>query len=658
MTDSVSHKNTSAGTNTQPLGKATSESNTIEVAVDNHDNGLLSTLPITPIRNSPSGTIYHKLLQGSFLDYWWKAIIACIFMVCALMAIILILALHQDRPLPNWPLTITINSLVSIMVVILKSSMLAIVASGLAQTKWLWFEKPRPLSQYSTYDKASVGPPEAAQLLWILRGQQIIASAAALVVILAVAIDPFTQQIIQYYESIAPSDVRGNATIPRTNHYEDAGPHIGAGENNIDNDMLGAVMAGFWGAGTGSGSYTVEATNCLTGNCTFAEEYHTLAMCSSCTDLTSQLVRVNYTTYMELLNFTLPSGTTLTSGGSSTENQWMVANSSYAFTTQPAAASAIAGRDFIWSNYTGSGVFAASCFIYPCINTYTANVTDGILTENLVNSVPVPYNETVGPECWTALRKDCLNTTDWALLATQGVYPTDAPGADYLPYCADNYVNITGSCVYDFDFISDNAYRYFFDYALDFNKGRFLDGSLVGDSANEAIGPDDIIYLYDSGYANFSRINETWQSIAGTMSANIRAMNETSFGSTWGVPAQGAVLYTQTLIGVDWRWLILPLFLVALTLLFFIAVIIQTNVNGRHPFGKTFSLSLLFTGVAGQVEEQIPGLPDGLFKEKKEEGKGEAEGEQNIAEETKVEEKKVLIQMTRTEDGAWKLSVI
>jgi hypothetical protein len=131
MDDIMLHKiSTAPEIHTMPLDKASSVSNTVEVSRKNQDNGLLSTLPTAPVRYSPSGTIYHKLFQGSFLDYWWKAIIGSTFMVLALMAIILILALHQNRPLPNWPLTITINSLISIMVVILKTSMLAIIASG------------------------------------------------------------------------------------------------------------------------------------------------------------------------------------------------------------------------------------------------------------------------------------------------------------------------------------------------------------------------------------------------------------------------------------------------------------------------------------------------------------------------------------------------
>lgn len=47
---------------------------------------------------------------------------ASIAILSALMSIILILALHQGRPLPDWPFAITLNSLVSIMVVILKPS--------------------------------------------------------------------------------------------------------------------------------------------------------------------------------------------------------------------------------------------------------------------------------------------------------------------------------------------------------------------------------------------------------------------------------------------------------------------------------------------------------------------------------------------------------
>ena len=64
------------------------------------------------------------------IENWWKTIAAVVIMLVSLTAIILILAIHQNKPLPDWPFSITLNALISIMVVILKSSMLAIIAAG------------------------------------------------------------------------------------------------------------------------------------------------------------------------------------------------------------------------------------------------------------------------------------------------------------------------------------------------------------------------------------------------------------------------------------------------------------------------------------------------------------------------------------------------
>lgn len=47
------------------------------------------------------------------------------------------------------------------------------------------------------------------------------------VIVVAVAIDPFTQQVIHYFESTSPSRVGGNATLPRTSVYEVEGGRSG-----------------------------------------------------------------------------------------------------------------------------------------------------------------------------------------------------------------------------------------------------------------------------------------------------------------------------------------------------------------------------------------------------------------------------------------------
>jgi len=48
-----------------------------------------------------------------------------------LIAIIITLRPHQDKPLPQWPYNISVNSLISIYVVILKGAVLLVTAEGL-----------------------------------------------------------------------------------------------------------------------------------------------------------------------------------------------------------------------------------------------------------------------------------------------------------------------------------------------------------------------------------------------------------------------------------------------------------------------------------------------------------------------------------------------
>jgi hypothetical protein len=68
--------------------------------------------------------------QLSFLKPWWTEIIACVIVLLAITAIVLTLAIHQNQPLPNWPFGISVNSLVSVFVVILKGGMLLILSEG------------------------------------------------------------------------------------------------------------------------------------------------------------------------------------------------------------------------------------------------------------------------------------------------------------------------------------------------------------------------------------------------------------------------------------------------------------------------------------------------------------------------------------------------
>ncbi|CAM6002614.1 unnamed protein product [Sphagnum balticum] len=552
----------------------------VQLAVDELEKGDDGNSPpdgeISPIRDPMAAKVFRGILEDSFLEYWWAEILAGLIMLLALMAIILILALHQGHTLPSWPFTITLNSLVSIMVVILKATMLAILAS-------------------------------------------------------AVALDPFSQQVIQFYVTYTPSP-KSNATLPRTTVYDTFGVHIGAALAPLDHPMEGAIMAGFYTPG--SDAYTVEVSNCLTGNCSFPVQYRTIGMCHGCYEVTEFVTgHCSYsspdangsatTSLQDGCTYSLPSNTSISQSGYS-DPQWLAGVSGPPSSIIPSAPE---GNIWQWetifttkdinttcantacpnSTCTGAacGAAAMECYFQPCINTYNATVAKGTFNEYLIASEPIPYtynsSSTYQSACWTNLRKDCLNPHDWEILNSQGINATTYANAEYIPYCNSdigtlNNEGFSSECVYEF---YEESYFPF----LQFFKG-FMVGNVSGQQQNGVTGPPDLNFLYNYGAITVDTVNATFASMASTMSARMRVAGN----ATYSAPAQGEILETLTLIRVAWAWLALPVALVALTLIFMVAVIIQTFINGRRPIGKTFSLGLLLTGVAGTVGDEFADL--------------------------------------------------
>lgn len=102
-------------------------------------------------------------------DWWTWELCAILTSLISLAAIVLVLLLHEGRPLPDWPWSITINSLVSIFATIMSGTMLVPVAAGIGQAKWHWFQKDHALSDIEIYDQASRGPWGALKMVWQIR---------------------------------------------------------------------------------------------------------------------------------------------------------------------------------------------------------------------------------------------------------------------------------------------------------------------------------------------------------------------------------------------------------------------------------------------------------------------------------------------------------
>jgi len=79
---------------------------------------------------SPTRRNFSSRMLSLMNDLWVWEVLSCVLATICLVAIVAILAVHQDRPLPQWPNYISINSLIAIMTAIMKASLMVPVAEG------------------------------------------------------------------------------------------------------------------------------------------------------------------------------------------------------------------------------------------------------------------------------------------------------------------------------------------------------------------------------------------------------------------------------------------------------------------------------------------------------------------------------------------------
>jgi len=142
----------------------------------------------------------------------------------ALLGITATIYSHEGRPLPHWRYGLTVNAIIFIFTVILKAAAGLVLAEGIGHLKWVSVARPQSLSNFVAHDDASRGPMGAFQLLWknqyrIGRTHVLpfISSLGALITILVILLDPFSQQIIRPCE--CDERIMENATIARTSLY-------------------------------------------------------------------------------------------------------------------------------------------------------------------------------------------------------------------------------------------------------------------------------------------------------------------------------------------------------------------------------------------------------------------------------------------------------
>jgi Protein of unknown function (DUF3176) len=143
-----------------PIGEGSQPSALLD---EEHDKESSEDNAPGPARIKQRPSIFRSLI--------WE-ILCFVLATTSLVALVAILWSCNKKVIPNWSLghtAITLNSIVSILSTIFRSSLLVPVASGIGQSCWTWYVRARPLSDLCYYDSASRGPLGSLRLLVRLR---------------------------------------------------------------------------------------------------------------------------------------------------------------------------------------------------------------------------------------------------------------------------------------------------------------------------------------------------------------------------------------------------------------------------------------------------------------------------------------------------------
>jgi hypothetical protein len=114
---------------------------------------------------SPRRTMQQTLHRVLSWGWTWE-ILSFGVAFASLAGIFALLAVQNERSLPHWPSQISVNTLLSVLVTIMKAAMVIPIAEGLSQLKWSWFRKDRPLQDIVAFDEASRGTYGVSKLFF------------------------------------------------------------------------------------------------------------------------------------------------------------------------------------------------------------------------------------------------------------------------------------------------------------------------------------------------------------------------------------------------------------------------------------------------------------------------------------------------------------
>ncbi|KAK4495451.1 hypothetical protein PRZ48_013782 [Zasmidium cellare] len=533
----------------------------------------------------PPRTKGSRSFKHAFSNLWLFEFFCWLVTLACFAGIIAVLVSFDGQPVPNWKWGITLPTVVSLISSVATFSLAVPIDEGLGQLKWLWFRKTRPLSDFETIDDAAGGPSGSAMLILKFKGGPL-AFSGALLTILLLAISPFVQQVLSTELQAVP---KNEASLPIAHTYLNDTNTV-----DVDLSMKAAIMNGLLSFGEASPYLFEVPAQCPTGNCTWPN-YKSLSVCSQCADLTKRLQTqpANSST-----NYSLPNGVSLIQdpiaiGVSMTVNNTLANASltSIAFKDRLNDSMPLADVFVILANYTWDGLgdtpdklnlgpYAAECILELCVQEYSAISKNGTFHETPVGR---PMHLDAGAN------RDVVDMGTHSL----AYYYVTQDGKNYT--------------------IGESAMKGFWFYFTTLFTGSVAQ---YNSASAQPEWPSDLTQsIFQHLNATPHTLDAMFANIAASATLNLRTRPDAEI---W----RGDALYQQAIVTVRWLWMILPLALLILTLVFLLSVAVQTRLAGMQTW-KTSSVAQLFALQGLRDKKEMEAVAERMYVKMGRDGRGE-----------------------------------
>ncbi|KAI0401713.1 hypothetical protein F4802DRAFT_420117 [Xylaria palmicola] len=214
---------------------------------------------------------------------WTLELITLSLSVIFFAAQVALLAWVMNKPYYRvWSAPLSLNTVIAILTTACRASQLHAVGEAIGQMKWVNFKtSPHHLRQFESYDATTRGPRGAVE--FILQIKWGLATVGAFVVVLALATDPFTQQVIQL-EAENVTTLDGKAVLGFAQGYNTNPPQTA--QNSLYNPEIASRDPGIQGAIL-KGMYNIKTPDEFQcgGACSWTGTYKSLGFSSACQDV-------------------------------------------------------------------------------------------------------------------------------------------------------------------------------------------------------------------------------------------------------------------------------------------------------------------------------------------------------------------------------------